>query len=182
LKPFTPGFGRQPSPVTFNGLTYSSPTAELVSDVAWPNLYPDWPNASKGAGLYEQVSTSQLQIDFLDLGQKGRHVRRFGVQGREFILKAYDDGLNEIGTTTATMPGDSPCGVHRPAGAREHPAHRPHRAARRRVLRDCRRHPLRRGRQPPNITVSPSPATFAATLAGQTRDLDVVVTNTGGQR
>ncbi len=34
--------------------------------------------------------------------------------------------------------------------------------------------------QPPNITVSPSPATFAATLAGQTRDLDVVVTNTGG--
>ena len=28
--------------------------------------------------------------------------------------------------------------------------------------------------------MSPSPATFAATLAGQTRDLDVVVTNTGG--
>ncbi len=81
IETFTPGFGRQPSPVTFNGLTYSSPAAELVSDIAWPNLYPDWPNASKGAGLYEQRLDVATADRLLDAGQKGRHARRLRSSG-----------------------------------------------------------------------------------------------------
>ncbi|HEU4891732.1 MAG TPA: FG-GAP-like repeat-containing protein [Vicinamibacterales bacterium] len=107
IETFTPNFGRQPSPVTFNGLTYSSPFSDLISDQLWPDLYPDWPTASKGAGLYDQLTTSNLQIDFsTPVSKVGMLVAsQFGAA--KYILKAYDDALNEIGTTTATMPGES---------------------------------------------------------------------------
>ena len=64
VETFTPNFGRQAPPVTFNGLTYASPGAQLISDTTWDGFYPSWPTASQGFGLNDLVGLTELQIDF----------------------------------------------------------------------------------------------------------------------
>ena len=102
IETFTPNFGRLPSPVVFNGITYSSPGTGLWSDVDWTGLYVNIPQASNGPALNDLVGQSQLQLDF------STPVRRVGLLATglvptTFVLKAYDDDLQEIGTTSGTM-------------------------------------------------------------------------------
>jgi hypothetical protein len=102
IETFTPNFGRLPSPVVFNGITYSSPGTGLWSDFDWTGFYVNIPQASNGPGLNDLVGQSQLQLDF------STPVRRVGLLATglaptTFVMRAYDDDLQEIGTTSAAM-------------------------------------------------------------------------------
>ena len=104
IETFTQNFGQQASPVTFNGITYSSPGIYLDTSGNWDGFYPAFPSASAGAGLNDLVSRSQLQLDF------STPVRRVGLLATTasqtaFVMKAYDNDLREIGTASAVMPG-----------------------------------------------------------------------------
>ena len=106
VETFSPNFGRQTSPVVFNGITYTSNVnGQLWSDIVWQNngYYTDWPTASGGTALNDLVGLTVLQIDF------STPVRRVGVfaatsPATTFIMTAYDDSLQAIGSVTATMP------------------------------------------------------------------------------
>jgi uncharacterized repeat protein (TIGR01451 family) len=106
IETFTPNFGQQAPPFTFNGLTYSSNSPQLQSTAMWDGFYASWPTASGGFGLNDLVGLTELQIDF---STPVRKVGLLAVTGQQstFLMKAYDDNLTLIGITSATMPRDS---------------------------------------------------------------------------
>jgi hypothetical protein len=106
IETFTPNFGQQAPPFTFNGLTYSSTSPQLQSTATWDGFYNSWPTASGGFGLNDLVGLTELQIDF---STPVRKVGLLAVTGHQstFLMKAYDDNLTLIGIVSATMPGNS---------------------------------------------------------------------------
>jgi hypothetical protein len=99
---FAENFGHVAPPVTFHGLTYSSADPQLTSDSFWDDYFENVSGASGGFALNDQVGLTNLQIDF------STPLKRVGLLASSaarttFILKAYDDNLNLIGVTTATM-------------------------------------------------------------------------------
>jgi uncharacterized repeat protein (TIGR01451 family) len=104
IETFTQNFDRQGTPVTFNGITYNSPGPYLESNNNWDGLFPNFPTASAGPGLSDVVGRSQLQLDFSTPVKRVGLLASTGTQ-TTFIMRAYDNDLNEIGATSATMPG-----------------------------------------------------------------------------
>ena len=106
IETFSPNFGRQNSPVTFNGITYATvPPGQLWSDINWTanGYYTNWPTASAGTGLNDLVGQTHLQIDF------STPVNRVGIlaatsPATTYTMTAYDDLLNALGSVTQTMP------------------------------------------------------------------------------
>jgi parallel beta-helix repeat protein len=178
LETFTPGFvGQRTPPFVFNGITYSSP-GPLRSDQDWDGYFDNFPTASAGNALNDAVGKSVLQLDFTT------PVRRVGVLATSlvpttFIMRAYDDELNEIGTSSGAMPDFGLAvflGLEAPVNIRRIVVTEPYDNGTQSVIDDIRYEP---GEQL-SATVAPNPALFSATLVGQTRDIDIVVTNTGG--
>jgi hypothetical protein len=105
VETYSPNFGRQNSPVTFNGITYTDRTAggQLWSDVPWVNngYWRPWPNASGTTGLNDTVGRTHLQIDF------STPVNRVGILAAPgpttYTMTAYDDNLVAMGATTVTL-------------------------------------------------------------------------------
>jgi hypothetical protein len=122
VETYSPNFGRLNSPVTFNGITYTSPGGQLWSDIVWENngFYTNWPTASRGTALNDLVGLTNLQIDF------STPVKRVGVFAATslittFIMTAYDDNLVSLGSVSATMPADARAaflGLEAPANIR----------------------------------------------------------------
>jgi hypothetical protein len=99
---FAQNFGHAVPPVTFNGLTYTSSDPELASDSFWDEYFENVAGASGGFSLNDSLGQTNLQIDF------STPLERVGLLASSpvrttFVLKAYDDNLNLIGVTTATM-------------------------------------------------------------------------------
>ena len=89
VETFSPNFGRQNSPVTFNGITYTSLAGgQLWSDINWSNngYYSIWPTASGTTGLNDLVGLTRLRIELHDSRQPRRDLRQPG-------LDLHDDGL-----------------------------------------------------------------------------------------
>ena len=109
IETFNPNFGRQNSPVTFHGITYTSlDGSQLWSDIKWSTngFYVDFPTASGGFALNDSTDPSKLQIDF------SSSVQRVGILAATtivttFIMTAYDDNLVLLGSVSATMPRES---------------------------------------------------------------------------
>jgi hypothetical protein len=107
VETYSPNFGRLNSPVTFNGITYTSPGGQLWSDITWANngYYASWPTASGGTALNDLVGQSNLQIDF------STPVNRVGVlvapSPSTYIMTAYDDNLVSLGSVSVTLPAES---------------------------------------------------------------------------
>ena len=104
VETFNPNFGRQNSPVTFNGVTYSQlPSGgQLWSDTNYgqSGYFSNFPDASGFTVLNDIVSPSNLQIDF------STPVNRVGVFAAPgpttYTMTAYDDALNPMGSVTQT--------------------------------------------------------------------------------
>ncbi len=104
VETFSPNFGRQNSPVTFNGVTYTSLAGgQLWSDTVWGNsgYFANYPTASNGTALNDVVALTNLQIDF------STPVNRVGVLPAPgptiYIMTAYDDNLAVIGSVVVTL-------------------------------------------------------------------------------
>lgn len=109
IETFEPNFGRQLSPVTFHGVTYTSyPGTELWSDIEWGNQFDFsyFPDASGGFALSDGAGRTNLRIDF------SVPVQRVGILVATsyittYMMTACDDNYDLIGSVTATLPFES---------------------------------------------------------------------------
>ena len=104
VETFNPNFGRQNSPVTFNGVTYTQlPSGgQLWSDINYgqSGYFSNFPDASGFTVLNDIVSPSNLQIDF---STPVNRVGLFAAPGpTTYTMTAYDDALNPMGSVTQT--------------------------------------------------------------------------------
>ena len=106
VETFNLNFGRSPSPVSFHGVTYSEPGSLLWSDIDWTNngFFSGLPGASQGFALNDTVGMTNLNIDFsTPVNRVGLYLGTSLVTS--WMLTAYDDGLQALGSTTVTMSG-----------------------------------------------------------------------------
>ena len=104
VETFNPNFGRQNSPVTFNGVTYTQlPSGgQLWSDINYgqSGYFSNFPDPSGFTVLNDIVSPSNLQIDF---STPVNRVGLFAAPGpTTYTMTAYDDALNQMGSVTQT--------------------------------------------------------------------------------
>ena len=103
IETLSPNFGRQNSPVVFNGVTYTDRNgSQLWSDTNWGNsgYFSNFPNASNSTAMNDLGGLSNLQIDFsVPVNRAGIFA---GPGPTMYTMTAYDDSLTAIGNVTQT--------------------------------------------------------------------------------
>ncbi len=108
---FTPGFGGQSAPFTYEGVTFSENGGGtggpgFNASINWGSYFANIPGSSQSNGFNDQWG------DSLIIMQLPSGIRRFGcllstTPITTWTMNLYDSGNNLIGSDTRTMPGTS---------------------------------------------------------------------------
>ena len=108
---FTPGFGSQNAPFTYEGVTFSEAGGGtggpgFNASINWGSFFANISGSSQGTGFNDQWGDSLIIME-LPSG-----IRRFGCllstsPVTTWTMNLYDAGNNLIGSDTRTMPGGS---------------------------------------------------------------------------